>query len=78
MLTQKELSNGNQARKINGVWYEFILSPIEARHIIQGRVVVNDLFGVRGTVESFIAYYGRKVYARDKRRLQDVTEVERD
>ena len=83
METARVLPNGNQARKINGIWYEVTLSPILDRQIYteyttsqytrirrpQTSVLVNDVLGTRGSVEDFVKKYRAKVYAVSKRAM---------
>ena len=83
MKTARVLPNGNQARKINGIWYEVTLSPILDRQVYteyttsqytrisrpHTSVLVNDVLGTRGSVEDFVKKYRAKVYASSKRAM---------
>lgn len=81
MKTARHLPNGNQARKINGLWFEIILSPILESQILTSwsepnkytltryathTVLSNDVLGIRGEVKDFERIYKAKVYASAK------------
>lgn len=84
METARHLPNGNQARKINGIWYEITLSTIldtqilttwsevniytKTRYAIY-TALVNDVLGTRGEVKHFERIYKAKVYASSKRAM---------
>ena len=84
METARHLPNGNQARKINGIWYEITLSPILDKQILVTwsdfnkytktryaiyTALVNDVLGTRGEVKHFERIYKAKVYASSKRAM---------
>jgi hypothetical protein len=84
METARHLPNGNQARKINGIWYEITLSPILEAQILTTWsdinkytktryatyiVLVNDVLGTRGEVKDFERIYKAKVYASSKKAM---------
>jgi hypothetical protein len=81
MQTARNLPDGNQAHKINGVWFYVTLSPIEDKHIYTQTykttygnrtyqvVLVNDVFGTRGEVANFTSKYGKNVFASSKRSM---------
>jgi len=85
METIRDLPDGNQLHKIKGIWYKVILLPILPKHIhlvksttvLFGKtyertienVVVNDIFGVRGSRRDFVEKYNKEVYAASKQNL---------
>lgn len=84
METARHLPNGNQARKINGIWYEITLSPILDKQILVTwsdfnkytntryatyTVLVNDVLGTRGELKYFEKIYKAKVYASSKKAM---------
>ena len=84
METARTLPNGNQARKINGIWFEIVLSPIldsqimttwsapskyTLRRFSTETPLVNDVLRFRGEVKDFIAKYKAKVYASSKKAM---------
>jgi hypothetical protein len=84
METARHLPNGNQARKINGIWFEITLSPILEAQIqttwspltkysttryATHTALVNDVLGTRGEVKDFERIYKAKVYASSKKAI---------
>ena len=84
METARHLPNGNQARKINGIWFEITLSPILEAQIqttwspltkysttryATHTALVNDVLGTRGEVKDFERIYRAKVYASSKKAM---------
>ena len=84
MQTAQHLPNGNQARKINGLWFEVVLSPILESQILTTwsepnkytktsypsyQALVNDVLGMRGSPKDFEHRYKAPVYASSKRAM---------
>jgi hypothetical protein len=84
METARHLPNGNQARKINGIWFEITLTPILENQIAVTwsdvnkytkqryptyHVLVVDVLGTRGEPRVFERKYGAKVYASSKKAM---------
>jgi hypothetical protein len=77
METARHLPDGNQARKINGVWYYVTLKDIKESDIYAQQYgsrtvkvcLVSDILGIRGEPQNFIAAYTRRVFAVSKRTM---------